>query len=100
VLFFKRKIPANIDINDGSICLKIEPKETILQAALRNKVAFPYKCRVGACGTCKCKLISGKVKELTDKAYTLSEEEMLEGYILACQSVPQNDVSITVTLGE
>lgn len=55
---------------------------------------------MGGCGTCKCRLQEGKVKELTESGYLLSREEIEAGYILACQSVPQTDVSIAVELAE
>ncbi len=70
--------------------------ETVLQSAERNDVYLPHKCRVGGCGSCKCKLVSGKIKPLTDFSYVLSKEEMQQGFILACQSVPQNDLEIEV----
>ncbi len=76
----------------------VEPKETVLQAALRAGVDFPNSCRVGGCGTCRCKLASGRVKELTETGYLLTAEEIDQGYILACQSVPQTDVSVEVDL--
>ena len=79
-------------INDRSIA--ILPKETVLQAALRAGVDLPNSCRVGGCGTCKCRLAEGQVKELTETGYLLSADEIDGGYILACQSVPKTDVRI------
>jgi NAD(P)H-flavin reductase/ferredoxin len=76
----------------------VDPKETVLQAALRAGIDFPNSCRVGGCGTCRCKLASGQVKELTETGYLLTAEEIDQGYILACQSVPQTDVSVEVDL--
>lgn len=76
------------------------PKETLLQAALNQGLAFPHSCRAGGCGTCKCRLVKGKVKELTDKSYLLSAEEIRDNYVLACQSVPQGDVEVEVRLGD
>ncbi|WP_375540010.1 2Fe-2S iron-sulfur cluster-binding protein [Rugamonas brunnea] len=70
-----------------------------MQAALRNGVAFPHSCRVGGCATCKCRLTSGRVKELTQAGYVLSEEELDQGFILACQSVPTSDIAVEVDLG-
>ena len=75
------------------------PKETLLQAALNQGLSFPHSCRAGGCGTCKCRLVKGKVKELTDKSYLLSAEEIRDNYVLACQSVPQSDVEVEVALG-
>lgn len=94
--FFKSS-PESVRVNESSI--NLEKKETILSAALRNGINFPYSCKVGGCAECKCKLTSGKVKELTDASYLLSAEEVQSGYILACQSVPKtNDVRVEVDL--
>lgn len=70
--------------------LTLEPKETLLNGALRHGIDFPYSCKVGGCATCKCQLVSGKVKELTDKSYLLSAEELQANYILGCQSIPRS----------
>jgi NAD(P)H-flavin reductase/ferredoxin len=88
--------PKTARINDQLIT--VQPRETLLQAALRAGIAFPNSCRVGGCSTCKCRLTEGKVKELTETAYLLTAEELDRGYILACQSVPQTDVRLEVSL--
>lgn len=87
-----------VHINDQAITA--EPRETVLQAALRQGIDFPNSCRVGGCGSCKCRLTEGKVKELTETGYLLSGEELAQGYILACQSVPQSDLRIQVDLSK
>ncbi|MCF4165352.1 fatty acid desaturase [Zavarzinia compransoris] len=85
-----------VAVNDRMI--EVAPKETILQAALRQGIDFPYSCRVGGCATCKCKLEGGKVRELTEATYILSDQELDDGYILACQSVPKSDLRLAVDL--
>jgi NAD(P)H-flavin reductase/ferredoxin len=72
--------------------------ETLLHAALRQGIDFPHSCRVGGCATCKCRLIEGKVKELTEATYILSDEELAQRTILACQSVPLSDIRIELDL--
>lgn len=64
--------------------------ETLLEAALKNHVPFPHNCTVGTCGSCKCKLKNGRVSALTDFGYTLSQQEIAAGFILACQAVPKD----------
>ncbi len=91
-----RKRPIAAQINDQSIT--VEPGETVLQAALRHGIEFPSSCRVGGCGTCKCRLTSGRVKELTETGYLLTAGEIDQGYILACQSVPRSDIGVAVDL--
>lgn len=91
---FSRSKPITATINGKRI--NVLPKETLLTAALRNGLAFPYSCKVGGCATCKCKLLDGQVKQLTNASYILSEDELRDGYILACQSVPRSNVQIEV----
>ena len=54
----------------------MDRNETVLAAALRSGFEFPHGCRVGGCGMCKCKLLTGRVTELTETAYLLSAEEL------------------------
>ncbi|MBV8605481.1 MAG: fatty acid desaturase [Pelomonas sp.] len=78
--------------------IDVQSRETLLAAALRQGVPLPFSCRVGGCGTCKCRLVGGEVRELTETGYILSEAELAQGGILACQSVPLGDVAIEVDL--
>lgn len=68
--------------------------QTLLEAALANQVAFPHNCTVGTCGSCKCRLATGRVKAITDFGYTLSRQELEAGYILACQAVPLDEQTV------
>jgi 3-phenylpropionate/trans-cinnamate dioxygenase ferredoxin reductase subunit len=94
--FFAKKKPTTAEIN--GVAITVNPKETLLQAALRQGVDFPHSCRVGGCAACKCKLVEGKVRELTETSYILSDEDLDLGCILACQSVPQTDVRVQVDM--
>jgi NAD(P)H-flavin reductase/ferredoxin len=94
--FASRNTPTTAHINGQPTAVARD--ETILQAALRQGIDFPHSCRVGGCATCKCKLIEGKVKELTESTYILSDDDLDQGYILACQSVPLSDIRIEVVL--
>ena len=70
------------------------PGETILDAALRDNRIFPYGCRNGVCGACKCNLVSGKVDYGDYEEFTLTDEEKDEGKVLICQAIPLEDVTI------
>lgn len=94
--FFAKPKPVTAVINDTPIT--VNPKETLLQAALRQGIDFPHSCRVGGCASCKCQLVEGQVKELTQTAYILSDEDLDRGCILACQAVPKTDVRVRVDL--
>ena len=94
--FFKSAQPKRVYIEGMDEPIEVGNKETILNAALRQGIRFPHSCRVGGCATCKCRLTEGKVKELTESAYVLSEQELDQGYILACQSVPKGEIHVQV----
>jgi 3-phenylpropionate/trans-cinnamate dioxygenase ferredoxin reductase subunit len=66
----------------------VYPGQTLLDAGLAAGIAMPFGCRVGGCGTCRCRLLDGRVRELTETAYLLEDIELASGIILACQSVP------------
>lgn len=51
-------------------------------------------CRSGICGSCKCKVNSGQVKSSSQE--TLTAEEIAQGYVLACSSTAESDVSIAL----
>lgn len=69
---------------------EMKDKETILDAALDSNVDPPFACMVGACTTCRAKLLEGKVH--MDDSEALTEGEIKEGYILTCQSHPKTAV--------
>lgn len=81
-----------------TITFKGGTSENLLKVALENGVPWPYNCRVGSCGTCRCKLISGKIKPLADFSYVLSGDELDAGYILACQTMLKSDIEVEVHL--
>ena len=92
---FKSEKPHTLTI-EGVGEFTVNPKETILSAALRQGVRFPYSCKVGGCATCKCQLKGGKVKELTSSAFILSAEDLDNQFILGCQSQLKSDVTVYV----
>ena len=68
--------------------------ETILAAAIRQGVGLPYGCKDGACGSCKCKKLSGDVShgDHSDKALTADEEAA--GYVLTCCATAHSAVTL------
>jgi ring-1,2-phenylacetyl-CoA epoxidase subunit PaaE len=60
--------------------------EPILDAALRLRNDAPYACKNGVCGTCRAKLVTGKVEMAQN--FALERDELERGYVLACQSYP------------
>ncbi len=66
--------------------------ETILAAALRADVLLPHGCQDGACGSCKCKKLSGDVVQGAHQSKALSALEQDQGWVLTCCAVARSDV--------
>ncbi|WP_343602215.1 fatty acid desaturase [Mycobacterium sp.] len=64
--------------------------ETLLDIALRAGLGVPYWCVDGACGICKSKLLRGSVE--MGRNLALSESDVADGWVLACQSRPSSDL--------
>ena len=68
--------------------------ETILAAAIRQGVGLPYGCKDGACGSCKSRLLSGRVLHGAHQLKALSLAEEDAGLVLTCCATPQTDCVI------
>jgi toluene monooxygenase electron transfer component len=73
-----------------------EPGETILDAGLRSRVALPYECGSGTCGTCRARLTAGTVDDQWPEAPGKKLLKADAGEILMCQSVAQTDCAVAV----
>ena len=67
----------------------VQPDETFLSAAQRANLDPPYACQIGACCTCRAKLVTGSA--IMDEREALSDDEIADGYILTCQAHPTSD---------
>jgi CDP-4-dehydro-6-deoxyglucose reductase len=69
----------------------VEADEAMLPAAIRQGIGLPYGCRDGACGSCKSRLLEGRVVHGPHQLKALSPAEEEAGYILTCCGKPQSD---------
>ena len=69
----------------------VDRDERILAAAIRQGIGLPYGCRDGACGSCKSRLLEGRVIHGAHQQKALSAEEEAAGLILTCCATPQTD---------
>lgn len=70
------------------------PGQTILEAALAAGQAMPFSCGMGACGTCRARLLRGAVN--TAEADALADEDRQGGYFLTCVSRAVGDVIVEI----
>jgi glycine betaine catabolism B len=69
-----------------------KPGQTILQTARASGVRIGAACEGGLCGTCRVMKLSGDVDMQHNGG--ILDDEIAEGYILACCSRPIGDVQI------
>jgi 3-ketosteroid 9alpha-monooxygenase subunit B len=75
-----------IDLAGRSDTTDHRPGTTILQTARQMGMSPPFSCESGSCATCMARLVTGTVTMHVNNA--LTEDEVAEGWILTCQSVP------------
>ena len=61
----------------------------ILDASMENGADAPFSCKGAVCCTCKAQVLEGKAT--MDMNYSLSDEEVEEGFILTCQARPASE---------
>ena len=61
---------------------------SILDAALKAGLDYPYACRQGNCSSCKTRLLKGEVEHKSYDKMALTDEERADNIILACRAMP------------
>ena len=70
------------------------PNVTPLRAARDQFIPIPTGCR-GGCGMCKVKVVSGEYdQEIVRSHDALSNEDLANGFALACCMMPKSDIEI------
>ena len=82
--------PLRVTYARSGVTCQISPEKTLLESSEANGILMPFGCRQGSCGTCRSRLISGKVQ--MEHADALNDELRAEGFILPCVSRPLEDV--------
>lgn len=70
--------------------------EKVLYAGLRAKIGLPYECATGTCGTCKARLIGGRVDDAWPEAPGKKSLKVAQGEFLMCQCSALTDLDLEV----
>ena len=87
-----------IKLNGTDVSWPCDDGDTIMRAAIRAGLGFPYECNVGSCGNCRFDLIAGEVEDQRKDPPGLSERDRLRGRRLGCQAAPRGDCEIKLRL--
>jgi CDP-4-dehydro-6-deoxyglucose reductase, E3 len=83
-----------VTVQPSGRSFQVSRDEPILTAAIRQGVGLPYGCKDGACGSCKSRLLEGRVIHGAHQAGALSVAEAEAGWTLTCCAAAQTDVVI------
>ncbi|WP_226621614.1 hybrid-cluster NAD(P)-dependent oxidoreductase [Alloyangia pacifica] len=85
---------AEVSFVGSGITQTCKETDTILATAKAAGLNIPSGCTFGVCGTCKIKKTSGQVHMVHNGGIT--EDDIAEGYVLACCSHPIGKVEVEV----
>jgi len=68
----------------------------VLSAALREHLNLPHSCKGGSCGTCRVRVVTGRVAYPHGRPAGISAEEATEGYALICQARALENLEIEI----
>ena len=80
--------------NVGQV-IECSAHQTVLHAAVRAGIDYPYACASGNCGTCISHLDAGDITMLPRGDGALTPEQVKSGFVLACRSRPCSDVTVS-----
>jgi ferredoxin-NADP reductase len=75
-----------IDLDRKKIHASYRRGDTLLQTARMAGLRAPASCETGSCGTCMARVVAGSARMLNNDA--LDDDEVEEGWVLTCQSLP------------
>jgi CDP-4-dehydro-6-deoxyglucose reductase len=83
-----------VTVRPAERTFEVARDEPILAAAIRAGIGLPYGCKDGACGSCKSRLLEGRVIHGAHQRKALSQAEEEAGLVLTCCATPQTDCVI------
>jgi CDP-4-dehydro-6-deoxyglucose reductase len=85
-----------VELKKSGKTFTVEEDETVLEAAIRQGVQLPYGCKNGACGSCKGKILEGRIEHGDHSQSALSTLDETAGATLLCCAHPKSNVLIDV----
>ncbi len=83
-----------VSIAQFGTTIEVRKGFSILDAALKAGLDYPYACRQGNCSSCKTLLLKGEVEHKPYDKTALTDAERAEKIILACRAMPLTDCEV------
>ncbi|QUM84522.1 hybrid-cluster NAD(P)-dependent oxidoreductase [Moritella sp. 28] len=84
-----------LHVPDFAVEAEVIQGSLLLDALEKHGVPVIGACRAGVCGSCKCKVTKGSVTSTSTE--TLTEEDVEQGFVLACSSTLKDDVTVALS---
>ena len=81
-----------VTVFPSGLSFQVDANETILDAALRHGIDFPFRCKQGVCTSCVCRLRSGTVSYLPPEP--LSDLDKAQNFTYCCLAYAESDVTL------
>lgn len=85
-------------LTSGGKVAQAPQNSNLLRVSLRAQGGIPFKCGGGVCGTCRCRIETGREHLDAVKAKErkhLTDADLEAGYRMACQTFVNGDVSVS-----
>jgi 3-ketosteroid 9alpha-monooxygenase subunit B len=84
-----RTAELEVDLDGDTYKFQWPAQTKLLDFLLAKGLKAPFSCRQGACSACACIVSEGEMKMLNNEI--LEQDDLDEGFVLACQSLPISD---------
>jgi 3-ketosteroid 9alpha-monooxygenase subunit B len=81
-------VPLEVEVGGRTHTFDWPTTTPLVDFLLGKGIDAPYSCRDGECGACQATLLQGRVTMKHNEV--LGEDDVAEGYILGCQSLPDS----------
>ncbi len=78
--------------------LSVPEDQPVLSAAQLAGLPLPHSCRSGRCGSCRARLLSGRIEYAGTAPLGLTAQETRDGYVLLCQALARSDLVVEARL--
>ena len=90
------EVQYQVELKKSGRTFTVDEDETVLEAAIRQGIQLPYGCKNGACGSCKGKVLEGRIEHGDHSQSALSTLDETAGATLLCCAHPKSNVLIDV----